>query len=361
MFSLKDKKLAKEIVSNIKEKKLSLNFMHVCGTHQDTLMKHGLDTLFSECGINIIQGPGCPVCVTTPREIEEMILLAREGKTVVSFGDMIQVPGDSRSLRELRGEGCDVRVVYGVEDALSIAREEKDREIVFIAVGFETTAPSTATVIQQDPPENFSILCCHRTIPEALDAILGMGEIKLDGVIDPGHVSAIIGVEPYNFLTKKYGIPQVIAGFEPLDLLIGVWMLVEQIERGEPKVENEYNRVVKEAGNVIAQKILRDVFTSIDIKWRGFPVIPKSGFILRDKYQEYDARRRYEDIFLKLEDKIFVEPSGCRCGELLRGLITPEGCPLFGRICTPSHPVGPCMVSIEGSCNITFKYSKKIG
>ncbi len=362
MFSLRDKNLAREIISNIKEKNLSLNFMHVCGTHQDTLMKHGLDALFSECGVNIIQGPGCPVCVTTPREIEEMILLAREGKTVATFGDMVQVPGEKQSLRELRGEGCDIRTVYGIEDALDIAKREKDKEIVFMAVGFETTAPSTAAVIQQHPPENFSILCCHRTIPEALDAILSMGEIKLDGLIDPGHVSTIIGVKPYKFLTEKYDIPQVIAGFEPLDLIMAVWMLVEQIEKDKPKVENEYSRAVKEEGNITAKKLLEEVFIATDIKWRGFPVIPNSGLMLRDRYQEYDARKKYEEILSKLADKTFREPPGCRCGELLRGLITPEECPLFGKICTPAHPVGPCMVSIEGSCNITFKYSKrKIG
>ena len=358
MFSLRDKNLAKDIIYSIKEKNLSLNFMHVCGTHQDTLMKHGLDTLFKECGVNIIQGPGCPVCVTTPREIEEMILLAREGKTIATFGDMIQVPGEKHSLRELRGEGCDIRTVYGIEDALAIARREKDKEIIFMAVGFETTAPSTASVIQQEPPENFSILCCHRTIPEALDAILNMGEIRLDGLIDPGHVSTIIGTKPYEFLTKKYDIPQVIAGFEPIDLLMAVWMLVEQIETGKPIVENEYSRVVKEEGNIIAQKLIKEVFTTSNIKWRGFPVIPNSGLILQDRYQEYDAKKKYEDELSKLDDKTFREPPGCRCGELLRGLITPEECPLFGKICTPSHPVGPCMVSVEGSCNITFKYSK---
>ncbi|HDM67029.1 MAG TPA: hydrogenase formation protein HypD, partial [Thermoplasmatales archaeon] len=337
----------------------SLKFMHVCGTHQDTLMKHGLDSLFSQCGVTIIQGPGCPVCVTTPREIEEMILLARNGKTVATFGDMLQVPGETCSLLDLRGEGCDIRTVYGIEDAVEIARKEKDKEVVFMAIGFETTAPSTASVIVNQPPENFSILCCHRLIPPALDAILSMGEIRLDGLIEPGHVSTIIGIKPYESLTKTYGIPQVIAGFEPLDLVVGVWMLINQIENGEPKVENEYIRVVREEGNLRAQQLMREVFITKDVRWRGFPVIPNSGFKLRDKYQEYDARIRYEEELSKLSNKTFREPPGCRCGELLRGLITPEECPLFGKKCTPTHPVGPCMVSIEGSCRITLKYSRK--
>ena len=359
MFSLRDKNLSEKIIEDLKKNQKSYNFMHVCGTHQDTLMKHGLDTLFKDAGINILQGPGCPVCVTTPREIEEMILLAQSGFTITSYGDMLQVPGSHASLQDMHAEGHDILTVYGIEDAVSFAKKNPDKTVVFMAVGFETTAPSTAATLLNKPPENFSILCCHRTIPEALKLLLQMGECNIDGFIDPGHVSTIIGMKPYEPLTKQFGIPQVIAGFEPIDILMAVWMLVKQIENDDQKVENEYSRAVMKEGNIQAQKVINDVFKSIDIAWRGFPIIKQSGLELKNEFAEYDARKIYEDILQPLSEKEFKEPPGCRCGELLRGLVTPEECPLFGKTCTPEHPVGPCMVSAEGSCHITYKYSKR--
>jgi len=359
MFSLHDKNIAKEIVSKIKKLDVNLKFMHVCGTHQDTLVKNGLDALLKECGVEIGQGPGCPVCVTTPKEIEEMLVLARKGKTVTSFGDMINVPGETESLLSMKTEGFDVRTVYGIEDAVEIAEKNKDLDVVFMAVGFETTAPTTASVILKNPPDNFSILCCHRTIPGALRAIIEMGEIKIDGLIEPGHVSTIIGTKPYEFLSKEYNVPQVVAGFEPIDVLMGVWMLVQQIEKDEAFVQNEYTRVVHPEGNVKAQQTIKEVFEPGDIKWRGFPVIPKTSLELRSKYEKYDARRKYEENLEEIKDKKFFEPKGCRCGELLRGLVSPFDCPLFGQACTPETPVGPCMVSIEGSCNIEYRYKEK--
>jgi hydrogenase expression/formation protein HypD len=297
--------------------------------------------------------------VTTPKEIEEMLLFARNDKTVVTFGDMIGVPGEKQSLLGMRTEGFDVRTVYGIEDAISIAQKHKDKDVVFMAVGFETTAPTTASILLKNPPSNFSILSCHRTIPPALKAILDMGETKIDGLIEPGHVSTIIGTKPYEFISKDYRVPQVIAGFEPLDLLMGVWILVKQIERGTATVENEYIRAVHEEGNVKAKEAIDEVFEPGDKKWRGFPVIPQSSLELRSKFDEYDARKKYEDELKELVDKDFKEPDGCRCGELLRGLLSPYECPLFGTQCTPDTPVGPCMVSIEGSCNIEFRYAKK--
>jgi len=360
VFSLRDKRLADEIVSKIKKLKVNLKFMHVCGTHQDTLVKNGLDVLLKKCGIEIGQGPGCPVCVTTPKEIEEMLLLARKGKTVTTYGDMINVPGETESLRSIRSEGCDVRTVYGIEDAFEIAKNNRDKDVVFMAVGFETTAPTTASVLlNNNPPDNFSILSCHRTIPEALKAIIEMGEIKLDGLIEPGHVSTIIGTKPYEFLSKDYHVPQVIAGFEPIDVLMGVWMLVQQVEKDNAFVQNEYKRVVHEEGNIKAQQAIKKVFEPVDLKWRGFPIIPKSGLVLRNNFEEYDARKKFEDELEELTDKEFFEHKGCRCGELLRGLASPRDCPLFAQACTPETPVGPCMVSIEGSCNIEYRYSEK--
>lgn len=359
MFSLKDKKLAEKIVTDIKKSDIKLKFMHVCGTHQDTLVKHGLDALLKKCGIEIGQGPGCPVCVTTPREIGEMLYLARAGKIVTSFGDMMNVPGEEHSLRSMKEEGFDVRTVYGIEDAVKIAHNHPEKEVVFMAVGFETTAPTTASVILNKPPKNFSILCCHRTIPHALKAIVEMGEIKLDGLIEPGHVSTIIGTKPYEFLSKKYKVPQVVAGFEPIDVLMGVWMLIKQIKTGKASVENEYSRVVHPDGNKKAKKAIDDVFEPCDITWRGFPVIEKSGLNLKSKFEEYDARKKFKEDLVEIQQKEFHEPDGCICGELLRGLVTPFDCPLFGQACTPETPIGPCMVSVEGSCNIEYRYINK--
>jgi hydrogenase expression/formation protein HypD len=358
MFELKDKALARDILSKLKKLDRKFRFMHVCGTHQDTLVKSGLEPLLLECNIEIGQGPGCPVCVTTPKEIEQMILLAQKGKIVSSFGDMMRVPGEKYSLQSMKTEGCDVRTVYSIEDAVDLARQKPNQEVVFMAVGFETTAPTTASVLLSDPPTNFSVLSCHRLIPPALQALLTMGEINIDGFIDPGHVSTIIGEKPYDFISKTYRIPQVIAGFEPLDLLMGVWMLVKQIQQKKAFVENEYVRAVHETGNVKAQQVISEVFVSADVKWRGFPVISQSGLVLKKKFEIHDARRKFEDELLPLEDREFKEPKGCRCGEVLRGVISSKDCPLFGSVCTPNHPVGPCMVSVEGSCHIEYLYGK---
>jgi len=359
MFSLKDKNLGERIINDLKKKQTSYTFMHVCGTHQDTLMKHGLETILKDCGITILQGPGCPVCVTTPREIEEMILLAKSGYTVASYGDMIQVPGRFASLQDMHADGCDVFTAYSIEDAVTLALKKPHRHVIFMAVGFETTSPATAATLLDHPPENFSVLCCHRTIPPALEMLLNMGECNIDGFIDPGHVSTILGMRPYEHLTKIYGISQVIAGFEPIDILMAVWMLVKQHEKGITRVENEYSRAVQPEGNIRAQAVIDEVFEPIDVSWRGFPIIRRSGLKLKDEFSQYDARKRYEDILRTLSNQHDKEPKGCRCGELLRGLATPQQCPLFGTSCTPDHPIGPCMVSSEGSCQICFKYSKR--
>ncbi len=359
MFSLRDKRLADDIVSQISKARVHFRFMHVCGTHQDTLVKHGLDVLLQKCGIEIGQGPGCPVCVTTPKEIEEILLLAKQGKTIATFGDMTRVPGVSASLLQMKTEGCDVRTVYSIEDAFALAQKHPKKDIVFMAVGFETTAPTTASVLLQDPPSNLSILCCHRLIPPALQAIVQMGELKIDGFIEPGHVSTIIGIHPYEFISKDYHVPQVIAGFEPLDLLMAVWMLVRQRQLGKAEVENEYIRAVKPEGNITAQKVMKQVFEPVDIRWRGFPVIPQSGLRLRKKFESYDAQKKYEDELQTIAQEEFTEPTGCLCGDVLRGLISSKQCPLFGHECTPENPVGPCMVSSEGNCHIQYRYTKK--
>jgi hydrogenase expression/formation protein HypD len=358
MFRYRDLTISKKVSEKLKTMNLDTLIMHVCGTHQDTLVRYGLDNLLRDCGVEVRQGPGCPVCVTTTQEIEEAIALAERGKTVVSFGDMLRVPGENKSLLDIRTEGHDVRVVYSIKDAVHIA-EKTGKEMIFLAIGFETTAPSTAVTILDEPPENFSILSCHRYIPPAIKALMEMGETKIEGIIDPGHVCTITGVGPYEEISEKYHVPQVVAGFEPLDVMMGVYMLSRQILKGEARVENEYSRSVRHEGNVKALGFIEEVFESINIEWRGFPVIPASGMELREEFQRYNARKIYEDELREVQETEFKTPRGCRCGEVLRGLVYPQDCPLFGKKCNPNHPVGPCMVSVEGSCNIEYKYGRR--
>lgn len=357
MFRYRDKEIAEKIIERLKKMELDIRIMHVCGTHQDTLVRFGLSDLLSEVGVDIRQGPGCPVCVTTPMEIEEAINLAKSGKAIATFGDMLRVPGENGSLFDVKAGGCDIRTVYSINEAIKIA-EKIDKDIIFMAIGFETTAPTTASTILSNPPKNFSILGCHRVIPPAMEALLKMGELKIDGFIDPGHVSTIIGTGPYEFISKEFKVPQVIAGFEPLDLLMGVYMIAKQIKDGEAKVENEYKRVVKAEGNKKAIKVMSEVFRQSDVAWRGFSVIPKSGLYLKEEFERYDSRRLFEDDLEDLRGRDFKEPKGCRCGDVLRGIIYSDECPLFGKTCTPQNPVGPCMVSREGSCNIVLRHGR---
>jgi len=357
-FQLRDAKMAKDIIASIKALDVKMVVMHVCGTHQDTLVRFGLEEMLADAGISIRQGPGCPVCVTPPVEIEMALCLARKGKTIAVFGDMSRVPSSSGSLHEARAAGADVRIVYGVDDAVKFAKEHPKKQVVFMAIGFETTSPSTASVIASEPPKNMTFLSCHRLVPPALKAIAEMGEVRLDGLIEPGHVSVIIGTKPYEFLSTQYKLPQVVAGFEPLDLLMACYMLAKQKKDGVAKVENEYSRAVNPEGNPAALKLLDDIFTVNDAEWRGFGYIAKSAHGLSRRYAHMDARRVFEDDFAELEGKKFGEPKGCKCAEVLRGLMTPRECPMFGKGCRPDSPVGPCMVSAEGSCNILFRHSK---
>jgi hydrogenase expression/formation protein HypD len=358
MHRLRDKETSKKVMDKLESMRLDLTLMHVCGTHQDTLMRFGLDTEFKRIGVDIRQGPGCPVCVTPPKEIEEVLALARAGLTIAAFGDVMRVPGEKGSLNDAKAEGADVRIVFGVDDAVSLARKS-GKEVVFMGIGFETTAPTTASALMSDPPENFSVLSCHRTVPPALAAIAGMGEVRLQGMIQPGHVSTIIGTRPYEFLSREYKVPQVVAGFEPLDLMMGVYMLARQVQEGRAVVENEYTRVVHEDGNPSAMRAIEEVFEPSDVLWRGFPVIPGSGLAIRKELQRHDARSKFEDLLRPVEEKVYGEVEGCRCGEMLRGILTSEECPLFATACTPATPMGPCMVSREGSCYIAHRYHRK--
>lgn len=358
MYRLRDKEMSRRIMDELRAMRLDITLMHVCGTHQDTLIRFGLDQEFRDVGVDIRQGPGCPVCVTPPKEIEEALALARAGVKLAAFGDLMKVPGRSGSLNDVRTEGADVKIVLGVDDAVQMARGTRG-DVVFVGIGFETTAPTTATALLSAPPDNFSVLSLHRTVPPALKAIVSMGELKLDGMIQPGHVSTIIGTAPYEFLSMENRIPQVVAGFEPLDLLMAVYMLAKQTSEGRAEVQNEYTRVVRRDGNLSAIRAMRDVFVASDVGWRGFPVIPGSGLEVKDALSAFDARKKYGDQLEEVLDAEYAEPEGCRCGEMLRGIITSDECPLFGVSCTPDEPIGPCMVSREGSCYISYRYKRR--
>ncbi len=351
---MNQKALIEKLISKIKGLNLDITVMHVCGTHQESLMKSGLMERFEDAGVRIIQGPGCPVCVTSPGEIEEILAIARSGVHVCAFGDMMRVPGPTGSLNSVRAEGFRVDIVYSIEDAVNFAQSEP---VVFMGIGFETTAPSSSVIIKKRP-ENFSVLSCHRIIPPALKFIAESGEVNIQGLIEPGHVSAIIGTEVYEPISKKYGLPQVVAGFEPLDLVTGVYMLAKQVSEGRAQVENQYTRVVKREGNPTARKLMNETFTEVSKKWRGFPEIPGSVLEIRSEYSEHNAREIYSEVLDPLKDKEFGEPAGCLCGEVLRGVESPENCPLFGGKCRPDHPIGPCMVSREGNCNIAYRFGQ---
>lgn len=353
-FKFRDGEMGKRILESIASFGGDYRFMHVCGTHQDTMVRFGLEELLADVGVEIRQGPGCPVCVTTGNEIGAGIALAKAGKTICVFGDMIKVPTAEGSLDEAKANGADVRIVYSIEDAVKMAREQVN-EVVFMAVGFETTAPTTAIPLLKGVPDNFSVYSCHRIVPPALETIFQMGEIKVDGFIQPGHVSVITGLEIFRPFSERYNLPQVVAGFEPLDLLMACYMLVKQIREGRAEVENEYTRLVRPEGNKKALDIIAKTFVTEDRAWRGFPIIPKSALALKDEFEAHDATKVHADILDNMEP-LDEELKGCRCGEVLRGLIRSEECPMFAKACNPRRPMGPCMVSHEGGCNIAFRF-----
>ncbi|MCQ8893101.1 MAG: hydrogenase formation protein HypD [Methanolinea sp.] len=319
-----------------------LIFMHICGTHEAAISRTGLRRVLPG-RLKIVMGPGCPVCITPQGEIDAALDLVKKGCTVATYGDLLRVPGTSGSLES---SGGDVRVVQGVHKAVEIARNTQ-KEVVFISVGFETTAPTVAAAILSGPPENFSILSCHRLVPPAMKWLLEQGEARLQGFLLPGHVCTVAGYWEY----EQFPVPQVVAGFEPEDILLGLLMLVEQVRKGEARVENAYPRAVTREGNVKAQELMYRVFEPVDAEWRGFPVIPRSGLRLRKEFEQYDAQKKF-DITIRHVTK----QTACLCDRVLRGMAEPTECRLFGRACTPRTPVGPCMVSHEGACRIWYTY-----
>ncbi|MDH5532400.1 MAG: hydrogenase formation protein HypD [Candidatus Bathyarchaeota archaeon] len=352
-LKFRDPSLAKKVATRIKSlaPPHSVKFCHVCGTHEWTIAHYGLRTLLPET-VDVIAGPGCPVCVVPAAEIDEAIQLASDGVTVTTFGDVIRVPSSEMSLQEARASGGDVRIVYSVRDAVKMAEKKPKRDFVFFAIGFETTAPSTAIEILNKPPENLSFLVSHRLIPPAMELLLGVGDLHIDGFIAPGHVSTIIGLKPYEIFPKAYRMPTIVAGFEPLDVLFAISMLLEQIKDGEARLENEYTRSVTRDGNVKAQKLIAKVFDVVDGHWRGLGKLSSSALALKEEFASYDARKKYN---LKIERSRDLLP-GCLCHLVMIGKIKPPECPLFMKVCTPQSPKGACMVSIEGTCRIWFRH-----
>ncbi len=331
--------------------------MEVCGTHTDTFFKFGLKTLLPK-NVNLISGPGCPVCVTDASYIDNAISLAGSKDVIITtFGDMMKVPGSSSSLYKERARGGDVRIVYSTLDALRIAECHPSKKVIFLGVGFETTAPTIGMAIleaKKKKIKNFFIYSAHKLIPPALKCLLKDSEACIDGFILPAHVSTIIGADAYDFL-KRFNVPCVIAGFEPLDMLQGIAMLLNQLKSKRPKVEVQYNRVVKKAGNKKAQRVLKKVFRVSDSIWRGIGNIPRSGLKIANEFSSFDAEKHFN---IKRVTSSPGYEKHCLCGEILKGKNIPPDCRLFAKICTPEDPKGPCMVSSEGSCSIHYKYGR---
>ena len=349
----RDPAMAKGIAEKIRKiapKEKTVKICHVCGTHEWTITHFGIRSLLPE-KVEVIAGPGCPVCTVPASEIDEAVQLASRGVVVACFGDVLRVPGSQMSLLDAKAEGADVRVVYSVSDAVRMAKKERHKDFSFFAIGFETTAPSTAAEILHKPPENLSFLVSHRVIPPAMKLLVEMKDLSLNGFIAPGHVSTIIGLKPYEVFPKLYGTPTVVAGFEPLDVLFGVYMILKQLRDGKPRLENEYSRVVLWEGNAKAQEVMQEVFDVTDGGWRGIGTIPSSKFKFRSRYAAFDAHLKHS---VKVEHGVDIAP-GCRCHLVIIGKIKPTECPLFMKECTPQKPVGACMVSIEGTCRIWAK------
>ncbi|MBA2238955.1 MAG: hydrogenase formation protein HypD [Lysobacter sp.] len=334
-----------------------LQLMEVCGGHTHSIFKYGIEQMLPDA-IELVHGPGCPVCVLPMGRVDDCVALAEHPNVIFcTFGDAMRVPGSSKSLLEAKAGGADVRMVYSPMDALKLARDNPQREVVFFALGFETTMPSTALTVLRAEAENignFAVFCNHITIIPTIKAILDSPELTLDGFLGPGHVSMVIGSAPYEFIARHYRKPLVIAGFEPLDILQSIWMVLKQLAEGRSEVENQYQRVVSDAGNDPALNAVHKVFQLREFfEWRGLGSIDHSGIRLRDGYARFDAERKYSVPNLKIAD-----PKSCQCGEVLKGAIKPWQCKVFGTACTPETPLGSLMVSSEGACAAVYSYGR---
>lgn len=353
---LNDSKLSRSILAKIQflceNLEEPVSFMHICGTHEYTITKNGLRSLLPT-NLNVVSGPGCPVCVCPSQDINFAIEVSKLPNVILtSFGDMMRVPSNKTSLQAMKAQGRDIRVVYGPHDAIELAYKHPDKEIVFFAIGFETTAPLIAFELLEHPPPNFSIICAYKLVPPAMDYLINLPNLNIQGFLLPGHVSAIIGEQPYQQFFKKFPVPMVIGGFEVNDVLISIYRLISQVITDSPQVENTYSRIVAPEGNQTALSMIHQVFQPSDSFWRGLGMIPQSGYQLRKEFQHYDALQKFDIPILPQEDM----PKGCSCDQVLIGKILPQECPLFATTCTPRNPIGPCMTSHEGSCQIAYQF-----
>jgi len=351
----RDPQLARSLLASIRARSTRpVRFMEFCGGHTHAIFRHGLRQMLPST-VELRSGPGCPVCVTANVDLDRAIALAKlPGVILATFGDMLRVPGSYSSLQAAKAEGADVRIVYSTLDALQIARDHPERVVVFLGVGFETTTPTVAASILEAEAgglDNFYVLSLHKLTPPATRAILDSGEVRLSGVIGPGHVTVIIGSDAWEFLPRDYSISCAVAGFEPLDILRAVAALVEMVEDNRPAVVNAYSRSVRPEGNRTAVGLMQRVFEVGEADWRGLGRVPASGLALRPEYASFDAALAFP-----VDPGPTREHKGCRCGDVLRGIVEPPDCPLFRRVCTPARPVGPCMVSAEGACAAWYRY-----
>lgn len=355
---MSNKQLAQQLLTEIKRlADKPFKMMEVCGSHTVAIAKSGIRELLPET-VKLVSGPGCPVCVTDNADIDRFLLLAEQpGVIITTFGDMIRVPGSKTSLQTIRANGADVRVVYSTLDALEIARQNPTKKVVFLGVGFETTIPTVAVsveIAQREGLKNYSVLSMHKIVPPILELLVTDPELGLDGFINPGHVCSVLGTEPFEFIATHYKKPSVVAGFEALDILQSILMMLKQRAENRAEVEIQYSRVVKREGNPKAREYMEKYFTVADVLWRGIGLVPKSGLKFKTEYAQFDAEQVFD-----LPEVVAHDIPGCRCGDILKGRLLPHDCPLFAKGCTPLKPVGPCMVSSEGSCAAFYRYARR--
>jgi len=356
----RDKKVVDAILGRLKKETEKLEdkirIMHVCGTHEHDVVKHGLRGLLPQ-NIELIAGPGCPVCVSSAQDVDEVLWIADNHDAIITtFGDMMRVPGSTESLYQAQGRGVDIRVVYGISEAIKLAEKNPEQDVIFFSVGFETTSCVTAAEVVRTNIPNFSIYSSHKVIPPAMELLLQRDDIEFHGYLAPGHVSTIIGLKPYEFIPEKYNFPVAISGFEPVDILMGILSLIKQINAEQAFVDNTYGRWVKYEGNTAALRTLDEAYVISDARWRGLGVFPNTGHEISDEYRHNDAKKKYDIPELPVKDL----HAGCICDEILIGKSKPDQCKLFNKACRPDHPIGACMVSHEGTCNVAATYEEII-
>lgn len=349
-------RMVEEIAGLSRLYKRKIRFMEVCGTHTVSIFRAGIRQLLPD-NIELVSGPGCPVCVTPDSYIDKSVEYAkREDVIIATFGDMLKVPGSHSSLGEAQADGADIRILYSTMDSLQLCRENPDKKVIFLAVGFETTAPTAAATVlaaKQQNIRNLFMLSAHKLVPPALRMLIEDPDIHVDGFLLPGHVAVVTGTDIFNFLSGEYHIPGIVTGFEPLEILRSLVRLMQQKLAGRAEVGNEYGAVVRREGNPHSRHVLEQVYEPVDAEWRGIGIIPLSGLRMKDEFEEYDIEK-----LIPVSVNPAPKKTACRCGEVLRGIVIPPECPLFGKACIPTHAIGPCMVSVEGVCAAWYKYGR---